>query len=84
MPIDTDVPVQISEIIDSIPAQSDGHGYIGFIITYPDGRIVNRVLEYDTQTHERVHSKIQRMYQYALKQMNWSIQGNSSRSERSQ
>ena len=67
MPIAPDTPVQISEIVDTRSAQADGHGYLGFIITYPDGRIENKVLEYDRESYERVQSRIQRIYLSALK-----------------
>mgnify|MGYP001432880089 CR=1 FL=1 len=62
MPIDPDTQVQISKIVDTGPVQSDGHGYLGFIITYPDGRIENKVLEYDRESFEKVHARIEKIY----------------------
>lgn len=66
MPIDSHAQVQISEIIDTVTDQTDGHGYLGFIVTYPGGRIVNKVLEYNRDNHDQIHSRIVRMHRSTL------------------
>lgn len=67
MPKDSDIPVQISQIIDIPENRLAGHGYLGFIITYPDGRIVNKLMKYDQSNHELVRTRVQRSYINALK-----------------
>ncbi len=62
MPINSDCRVQVSEIIDTVTDQTDGHGYLGFIITYPDGRIVNKILEYDQHNYQTILSQIEGIY----------------------
>lgn len=73
MPIDSESPVQISEIIDTVTGQADGRGYLGFIITYSNGRIDNKVLEYDRESYKKVYSRIERLQNACLKRYKSSV-----------
>ena len=50
--------VRISEVFDTLSDAKSGKGFWGFIITYPRGRIENRVLEYQKDSYEYVHQQI--------------------------
>lgn len=60
--------VQVSKIINTVSDPFECTGCLGFIITYPDGRIENRILEYDKQSYDRVSDRIMQMYADILKQ----------------
>jgi hypothetical protein len=58
--------VQVSEIINTTLESSTG--FLGFIITYPDGRIENMILDYNNISFEQVLTQIKRQRTDILKQ----------------
>jgi len=53
--------VMVSEIIDTTLNSNDGSGYLGFIITFPDGRIENMILDYDRKSYDLIRDQIIQM-----------------------
>jgi len=60
--------VRISEIFDTVSDPKNGKGFWGFIITYPQGRIENCILEYKQDSYEYVHQQIIAMRRQVLSQ----------------
>lgn len=48
----------VSDIFQTECDPRSGKGLMGFVITYPDGRIENRVLSYDSETHDENYFRI--------------------------
>lgn len=56
--------VQISRIINTVI--EPGCGFVGFIITYPDGRIENTVIDYQSDNYELIYSELLQLYNRVL------------------
>jgi len=54
--------------MDTLSDQSKGTGYLGFIITYSDGHIENRLMDYNRENHDLVRDKIRWMHDKTLRQ----------------
>ena len=59
--------VQVSEIINTVSSTDSSAGYLGFIITYPDGHIENRILDYDVHSFGQVQIRIRSMHREACR-----------------
>ncbi len=59
--------LQVSEIFETVTYPPDGTGYQGFIVTYPDGRIENVVIDYNPFNYYDVTIRIQAMHKRYLK-----------------
>ena len=53
--------VQISDVYETDRDPDSGKGLMGFVITFPDGRIENLVLDYDTEDHDETLRRITQM-----------------------
>jgi len=47
------IPAQVSEIFSSYQESEDATCYLGFTISYPDGRIENVTMEYQREEFEQ-------------------------------
>jgi beta-lactam-binding protein with PASTA domain len=54
--------VKISSIIDTKPDAGNGRGMLGFVITFPDGRMQNKVMDYVKEDYDIVLKKINALH----------------------
>lgn len=48
----------VSPIIDTKTDLLTGKGMLGFVVTYSDGMVQNKVLDYTPENYEQVHRKV--------------------------
>ncbi|MDY0150953.1 MAG: hypothetical protein RBS43_01615 [Candidatus Cloacimonas sp.] len=56
---------QISGIIDTITDSESGKGMLGFVITFPNGKMQNQAIEYEQSNYQEVASKIAELHKIA-------------------
>ncbi|PKN72422.1 MAG: hypothetical protein CVU50_07585 [Candidatus Cloacimonetes bacterium HGW-Cloacimonetes-3] len=55
--------VKISKVIDTKPDTGNGKGMLGFVITFPDGSMQNKVMDYVKDDYDNVLKKIRTLHQ---------------------
>ncbi|MDP2172399.1 MAG: hypothetical protein Q8M98_06325 [Candidatus Cloacimonadaceae bacterium] len=57
--------VQISGIVDTITDPESGKGMLGFVITFPEGKIQNQALDYNQSNYREIALRIADLHQKA-------------------
>jgi len=65
----SEVKIRVSEVINEVSSSSEGTGYLGFIVTYPDGKIENKILDYDRDSYQNTKAKIAKLRQVYLSKL---------------
>ncbi len=55
---DAKTVIRVSDIFNKSSIQGDGSGYLGFVITYANGEIENKILDYDQMSFNDVKNRI--------------------------
>lgn len=58
--------IVVSRIIETVTDPLLGTGVIGFMVTYPDGSIMNTILDYNRENYTRISGMIKTEYSKAL------------------
>jgi len=63
---DNKSPLRISNIIDFKPVSGKGKGMLGFVITYPNGRVQNEMMDYTAEDFDSAMKQISAKHRKAL------------------
>ena len=76
--------VQISGIVDTITDADKGRGLLGFVLTFPDGKMQNTAIEYDNTNHQEIALKVSYLYQKTKAKYGKVLASNSGTVKRKQ
>jgi hypothetical protein len=74
--------VQISGIVNTITDSEKGSGLLGFVITFPDGKMQNTAIEYNSTNHQEIATIISDLYRKAKAKYGKVMSGNSKTARR--
>lgn len=62
--------VRVSEIFETERDPDSGKGLMGFVVTFPDGRIENLVLDYAQEDHDDIYHQVSELRETVLSTQN--------------